>query len=94
MKESLFDFSIPNVWDWGPGTYYAAVIENHGDFHGKVVVDVGAGSGILSLFAAQASKRFLLSADSFDPGSRVVRSEGPGFLSIIFNNFIQRSLYK
>jgi predicted RNA methylase len=40
---------------WEPGTYYAAVIENHADFHGKVVVDVGAGSGILSLFAAQAS---------------------------------------
>lgn len=39
----------------GLGTYYAAVIENHADFHGKVVVDVGAGSGILSLFAAQAS---------------------------------------
>ncbi|MQL90401.1 hypothetical protein Taro_023004 [Colocasia esculenta] len=35
------------------GTYYAAVIENRADFHGRVVVDVGAGSGILSLFAAQ-----------------------------------------
>lgn len=36
-----------------PGSYYAAVIENRVDFHGRVVVDVGAGSGILSLFAAQ-----------------------------------------
>lgn len=35
------------------GTYYAAVIENRADFAGRVVVDVGAGSGILSLFAAQ-----------------------------------------
>lgn len=35
------------------GTYYAAVIENRVDFVGRVVVDVGAGSGILSLFAAQ-----------------------------------------
>ena len=35
------------------GSYYAAVIENRVDFAGQVVVDVGAGSGILSLFAAQ-----------------------------------------
>lgn len=35
------------------GTYYAAVLENRADFSGRVVVDVGAGSGILSLFAAQ-----------------------------------------
>ena len=37
------------------GTYYAAVIENCTDFVGRVVVDVGAGSGILSLFAAQVA---------------------------------------
>ena len=35
------------------GTYYAAILENAADFEGKVVMDVGAGSGILSLFAAQ-----------------------------------------
>jgi type I protein arginine methyltransferase len=28
-------------------------MENRSDFEGRVVVDVGAGSGILSLFAAQ-----------------------------------------
>jgi predicted RNA methylase len=37
------------------GTYYAAVMENRTDFFGRVVVDVGAGSGILSLFAAQVT---------------------------------------
>lgn len=35
------------------GTYHAAITENRSDFEGKVVMDVGAGSGILSLFAAQ-----------------------------------------
>jgi hypothetical protein len=35
------------------GTYHAAITENRADFEGKVVMDVGAGSGILSLFAAQ-----------------------------------------
>uniref|UniRef100_A0A453AQV6 type I protein arginine methyltransferase n=1 Tax=Aegilops tauschii subsp. strangulata TaxID=200361 RepID=A0A453AQV6_AEGTS len=41
------------------GTYYAAVMENRADFEGKVVVDVGAGSGILSLFAAQVRSKLL-----------------------------------
>ena len=37
------------------GSYYAAITENRADFEGKTVMDVGAGSGILSLFAAQVS---------------------------------------
>lgn len=37
------------------GAYYSAIIENRSDFEGKIVMDVGAGSGILSHFAAQVS---------------------------------------
>jgi len=39
------------------GTYYMAIVENRTDFEGLAVMDVGAGSGILSLFAAQAGAR-------------------------------------
>ncbi|WVZ17965.1 hypothetical protein V8G54_005287 [Vigna mungo] len=46
------------------GTYYAAVIENRSDFMGRVVVDVGAGSGILSLFAAQAGAKHVYAVEA------------------------------
>ncbi|PNY09870.1 putative histone-arginine methyltransferase 1.3-like protein [Trifolium pratense] len=46
------------------GTYYAAVMENRTDFFGRVVVDVGAGSGILSLFAAQAGAKHVYAIEA------------------------------
>ncbi|GFR40027.1 hypothetical protein Agub_g562 [Astrephomene gubernaculifera] len=39
------------------GAYYQAVLSNKRQFQGKVVLDVGTGSGILAIFAAKAGAR-------------------------------------
>lgn len=35
-------------------TYQHAILSNTNDFDGKVVLDVGAGTGVLSFFAVQS----------------------------------------
>ena len=39
------------------GAYFQAVMQNRRQFSGKVVLDVGTGSGILAIFAARAGAR-------------------------------------
>ena len=46
--------------------YREAIIQNPSNFVGKVVMDVGCGSGILSLFAAQAGAKKVYAIEASD----------------------------
>lgn len=59
--------------------YRNAIVGNKVDFKGKIVMDVGAGSGILSLFAAQAGakKVYAVEASNIAESARLlVHSNG------------------
>ncbi|KAL9420366.1 hypothetical protein AB3S75_038025 [Citrus x aurantiifolia] len=47
-------------------TYRAAIIQNQSFIEGKVVVDVGCGTGILSIFCAQAGAKRVYAVDASD----------------------------
>jgi len=47
-------------------TYRNAIINNKHLFKDKVVMDVGAGTGILSFFAAEAGARKVLAIENSD----------------------------
>lgn len=46
--------------------YQNAILHNQGVFHGKSVLDVGCGTGILSMFSATAGAQHVLAVDDSD----------------------------
>jgi histone-arginine methyltransferase CARM1 len=46
------------------GTYQRAILANTPDFYGKIVLDVGTGTGILSFFALQAGAAHVYAVDA------------------------------
>jgi predicted RNA methylase len=59
--------------------YRDAILLNPTDFKGKIVMDVGAGSGILSLFAAQAGAKKVYAVEasrSAENARRLIKANG------------------
>ena len=45
------------------GTYKKAILGNPNDFRDKIVLDIGAGTGILSIFAAKAGAKHVYAVE-------------------------------
>lgn len=66
------------------GSYYNAVMYNPGCFEGKVVLDVGAGSGILSIMAAKCKAKKVFAVEATDMAKRARKIvEGNGLSDVI-----------
>lgn len=63
------------------GSYFNAIMWNPACFEGKVVLDVGAGTGILSIFAAKAGAKQVFAVEATDMAVRarkIVEANGLG----------------
>ena len=61
------------------GAYYMACMQNRAQFAGKVVLDVGTGSGILAIFAAKAGARKVYAVEATSmaqAAKRLVAAQG------------------
>ena len=61
------------------GAYHQAILNNRACFEGRVVLDVGTGSGILAIFAAQAGAKKVYAVEATSMAKmakRLVESNG------------------
>ena len=72
--------------------YRNAILNNKLDFKDKIVMDVGAGSGILSLFAAQAGARKVYAIEGSnmaDNARKLIESNGFGDIIEVIQSKIE-----
>lgn len=74
------------------GSYYNAIMHNQSCFAGKVVLDVGAGSGILSIFAAKAGAKTVFAVEATDMAVRarqIVEANGLGDVVTVLQGTVE-----
>lgn len=73
-------------------TYQRAMLANTQDFSGKVVLDVGTGSGILSFFALQAGAKKVYAVDASDSvivAQKLAQANGFGDKMVVLKGRIE-----